>query len=57
MSNFTFIQNDFPALYADALEAEQQTFLSPKAAAIFCRSTLENSVNWLYDHDAKLTRP
>ncbi|MDC9728598.1 MAG: DEAD/DEAH box helicase family protein [Methyloprofundus sp.] len=57
MSNFTFIQADFPSLYADALEAEQLTFVSPKAAAIFCRSTLENAINWLYDHDAKLTRP
>jgi len=57
MSNFSFIQTDFPALYADALEAEQLTFVSPKAAAIFCRSTLENAINWLYDHDAKLERP
>jgi type I restriction enzyme R subunit len=57
MSNFTFIQVDFPNLYADAVEAEQLTFLSPKAAAIFCRGTLENAINWLYDHDAKLTRP
>lgn len=57
MSNFTFIKTDFPALYADAVEAEQLTFVSPKAAAIFCRSTLENAINWLYDHDPKLTRP
>jgi type I restriction enzyme R subunit len=57
MSNFKFIKTDFPALYADALEAEQLTFVSPKAAAIFCRSTLENAINWLYDHDPKLTRP
>ena len=57
MSNFTFIQADFPDLFSDAVEAEQLTFLSPKAAAIFCRSTLENAINWLYDHDTKLTRP
>lgn len=57
MSNFTFIQTDFPSLYADVREAEQLTFLSPKASAILCRSTLENAINWLYDHDAKLTRP
>ncbi len=57
MSNFTFIQKDFPSLYSDALEAEQLTFVSPKAAAIFCRSTLENAINWIYDHDVKLTRP
>ena len=57
MSNFNFIQTDFADLYADAAEAEQLTFISPKASAILCRSTLENAINWLYDHDAKLTRP
>lgn len=57
MSNFNFIQADYPALHADALEAEQLTFISPKASSILCRSTLENAINWLYDHDAKLTRP
>jgi len=57
MSNFRFLLADFPALYADAIEAEQHTSASPKAAAIFCRSTLENAINWLYDHDPKLTRP
>ncbi len=57
MSNFTFIKADFPGLFVDAQEAEQLTFVSPKAAAIFCRSTLENAINWLYENDAKLTRP
>ena len=57
MSNFNFIKTDFPALYADAVEAEKLTFVSPTSTAVFCRSTFENAVNWLYDHDAKLTRP
>ncbi len=57
MSNFLFLQADFPQLYVDALEAEQLTFISPKAASIFCRSSLENAVNWLYDNDRTLTRP
>ena len=57
MSNFSFIKADFPDLFVDAQEAEQLTFVSPKAAAIFCRSTLENTINWLYENDAKLTRP
>jgi len=57
MSNFIFIKTDFPDLFIDAQEAEQLTFVSPKAAAIFCRSTLENAINWLYENDAKLTRP
>jgi len=57
MSNFVFIQADFPSLYADALESEKLTFVSPTAAAILCRSSLENAVNWLYDHDKSLNRP
>ncbi len=57
MSNFTFIRTDFPALFSDAQEAEHLTFISPKAAAVFCRSTLENAINWLYQNDAKLQRP
>ncbi|MBL4886034.1 MAG: DUF4145 domain-containing protein [Planctomycetaceae bacterium] len=39
------------------MEAEKLTFVSPAAAAILCRSSLENAVNWLYDHDSSLQRP
>ena len=57
MSNFDFIKADFPQLHADVLEAERLTFDSPTSTAIFCRSTLENAINWLYENDRKLTRP
>lgn len=57
MSNFTFIKADFPDLHQDAVDAERFVYDSPKAAAIFCRSTLENAINWLYENDRKLTRP
>ena len=57
MSNFTFIKADFPQLYEDVVEAERLTFDSPKSAAILCRGTLENAINWLYENDRKLTRP
>lgn len=57
MSNFLFIKADFPQLYADAHEAERLTYDSPTATAMFCRSTLENAINWLYENDRKLTRP
>ena len=57
MSNFGFIKADFPQLFVDAAEAERLTFDSPTATAMFCRSTLENAVNWLYDHEASLSRP
>jgi type I restriction enzyme R subunit len=57
MSNFDFIKADFPQLYTDAMEAEKLTFISPTSTAVLCRSTFENGVNWLYDHEAKLSRP
>lgn len=57
MSNFTFIKADFPNLYADAAEAERFTYDSPTVTAIFCRSTLENAVNWLYENDRSMQRP
>ncbi|MCK5917917.1 MAG: DEAD/DEAH box helicase family protein [Cocleimonas sp.] len=57
MSNFTFIRADFPQLYVDAIEAERFAFDSPRATAIFCRSTLENAINWLYENDRNLSRP
>lgn len=57
MSNFNFIKDDFPKLHADVIEAEQLTFVSPKASAVLMRSVLENAVNWLYENDTKLTRP
>ncbi|OED43455.1 restriction endonuclease [Chromatiales bacterium (ex Bugula neritina AB1)] len=57
MSNFDFIKADFPQLHVDVLEAERLTFDSPTSTAIFCRSTLENAINWLYENDRKLTRP
>ena len=57
MSNFDFIKADFPNLHTDSVEAERLTFNSPRSTAVLCRSTLENAVNWLYEHDRKLTRP
>jgi len=57
MSNFIFLKADFPELYADAVEAEQLVFISPKASAVLSRSVLENTVNWLYENDRKLERP
>ncbi len=57
MSNFNFIRADFPNLYSDALEAERFVFMSPTSTAIFCRSTFENAVHWIYEHDNKLGYP
>ncbi|TDR31051.1 DEAD/DEAH box helicase family protein [Hydromonas duriensis] len=57
MSNFAFIQIDFPTLHDEAAQAEQLARVAPAAAAMLCRVSLEKAVNWLYDHDSKLVRP
>ena len=56
-SNFKFISDGWPQIYEEAKEAERLTFNSPKACAIFCRSALEMTVNWLYANDADLEQP
>lgn len=57
MSNFEFLKQDFPQLYAEAKIAEQITFAVPKLAAVSCRSFLELGLNWLYDNDVEFTKP
>jgi type I restriction enzyme, R subunit len=57
MSNFSFLGNDFPFLYGDALEAEKFALTSPRVCAILSRGVLEKGVHWLYDHDSDLYLP
>lgn len=57
MSNFQFLENEWPAIYSEALEAEKLTLVSPKASATLSRGTLELAVNWLYYNDKELKRP
>ena len=56
-SNFDFIQDDFPELYAQSIEAEKYIYRAPKYAALQCRIVLELAVNWLYDNDPDYVRP
>lgn len=57
MSNFKFLYQEWADIYIEAKEAEELTFISPKAAAIICRSALEKSVLWLFANDADLEKP
>jgi type I restriction enzyme R subunit len=57
MSNFKFLLPEWSAIYKEAQEAEDLTFISPKACAIICRSALEKTVHWLYANDADLEEP
>ena len=57
MSNFSFIQQEFPDLYLDANEAEALALISPKASSILSRSALEVTVRWLFENDPDLSQP
>lgn len=57
MSNFSFLKSQFPEIHAEAAEAELQTLVAPKYAALLCRTALEKAVLWLYNNDTDLTLP
>ena len=57
MSNFQFLYTEWPEIYQEAAEAEKLTATSPKACAVFCRSSLEKGVRWLFANDPDLTTP
>lgn len=56
-TNFTFLKDEFPQLYAEISEAEKHTFTAPRYAALLCRSTLEKTLFWLYENDEDLELP
>ena len=48
ISNFTFLQTEWPALYAEATRAERAALADPRTACFYARRTLELAVTWLY---------
>ncbi len=48
ISNFTFLQPDWPALLAEARRAEAAAHADPRTACFYARRTLELAVAWLY---------
>ena len=57
MSNFQYLQKEWPSIFKEAKEAEQLTLTSPKASAMIARSALEKTVQWLYQNDEDLEWP
>jgi hypothetical protein len=54
MSQFTFLQAEFPDVFGDAARAETLAYADPRGAAFYCRLALETAVGWLYRHDSTL---
>ena len=57
MTNFGFLQSEWPQVFADAQKAESQVLPDPRAACFYARRTLESAVAWLYKSDAALRLP
>jgi type I restriction enzyme R subunit len=57
MSQFHFLQPEFPDVYTHAHRAETLALSDPRGACFYTRLALETLVNWLYDHDNTLIDP
>lgn len=57
MSNFAFLQPDWPALHESATQAESLVHTDARATCFYARRTLELAVQWLYRSDASLKLP
>ncbi len=57
MSNFTFLQPEWPLLFESAAQAESTAHTDPRTACFYARRTLELAVAWMYAHDAALRQP
>ena len=57
MSNFAFLQAEWPDLYQSARRVEEYIYGDPRTACFYARRTLELAVQWLYQHDPALQYP
>ena len=57
MSNFAFLQTEWPALHNAATKAESFANSDSRTACFYARRGLEVVVHWLYKHDASLRLP
>jgi type I restriction enzyme R subunit len=57
MSQFAFLQAEFPDVFAHAARAENLAHVDPRGAAFYGRLALETAVDWLYRHDRTLKNP
>ena len=57
MSQFAFLQHEWPAVFDSAAKAEGSVHGDPRTACFYARRTLELAVNWAYKHDAALRLP
>lgn len=57
MSQFAFLETDFPKLLTHAKKAESAALSDPRGACFWARLTLETAVKWVYHNDPSLRSP
>ncbi len=57
MSNFTFLQAEWPLLHESAVKAEALVHADARAACFYARRALELAVAWLYKNERDLRLP
>ncbi|MFN0193104.1 MAG: DUF4145 domain-containing protein, partial [Aestuariivirga sp.] len=57
MSNFAFVQREWPTVHEAAGKAESAAHTDPRTACFYARRALEQAVEWLYRYDKSLRLP
>ena len=57
MSNFAFLDSEWPQVCDAANRAEAAAYRDPRAACFYARRALELAVQWLYKSDSTLKLP
>ncbi|GAA3036440.1 DEAD/DEAH box helicase family protein [Actinokineospora globicatena] len=57
MSNFGFLEAEWPDLCVEARNAERLAIGDPRASCFYARRTLELALTWLYDAEGSLRHP
>ena len=57
MSQFSFLQREWPAVFEAASKAEAAVHADPRTACFYARRALELAVSWAYKHDTALQLP
>jgi type I restriction enzyme, R subunit len=57
LSQFAFLQREWPGLFDAASKAEEVVHADPRTSCFYARRTLELAVKWLFTHDPEFKSP
>jgi type I restriction enzyme R subunit len=57
MTNFAFLRQEFPAVFAEAARAEQFAKVDPRTSCFYARRALEVALTWVFQYDGSLKQP